>query len=515
MPITTLTASSAAVAMPHLLAAKAAREMLASGANAVDAAVAGALVTLVVQPFQVSVGGYGGVMVVHQSAKRRTLSIDFDSRAPVAFKAELYADPAKAQHGPLAVSVPGVIAGLDRAVRELGTKSFSEACAPAIAVAEEGFAVDATLKRVMDELVKLGDPVSVRAMLPEGAAVPAGQKWVQKDLAALLRRIAPDPRAFYTGEIPRAICKRVQELGGILSEEDFQVYQPSVGEAVSIDYRGYTLFTPPPPAGGLTALSILKTLEEFDLSQMPQWGANFFALFGEATKACWAERREFLGDPEFVNVPMQRLLSSDAAKERADRIRQRQKPTGAPLDPAKHTVNIVAIDGDRTLVSLTLTQGDTWGSRLAIPGLGVILGHGMSRFTYGKANPNSPAPRKRLQHNMCPTVILKDARPYAAIGLPGGTRIVTVTAQLACSLIDFKAAPAQALTAPRVHTEGADPLLLSPSVPKAVADELERMGHPVRRNQGIGGAANVAVLSSDQQQIQIASGYGDGSVVIK
>ena len=469
-------------------------------------------------PYQVGVGGYGGTICAYHAAKNKTISIDFDSRAPLAFKPNLYTDPAKAQHGPLAVSVPAIVAGLDRILRELGTKSFEAVCAPAITLAENGFPVDSALKRAMDELVQSGDANSIRALLPDGKAIAVGQLWVQKDLAALLKRIANDPASFYSGDIPKAICSRVKEMGGILDEQDFAQYEPKVTEPVSIDYRGYTLFTPPPPAGGLTALCTLKTLEQFDLSHLPPWGAQYLELFAEATKRCWAERRQYFGDPDFVKIPIEQLLSPDTAKQRAASVRQGHWAQTHPSDPSNHTVNIVATDAHHNLVSLTLTQGDTWGSRVGIPGLGLMLGHGMSRFTYSsqeRNSPNAPAPGKRVQHNMSPMVLLKNSKPYGAIGLPGGTRIVTVTGQLAASVIDFHATPAQAIKAPRIHTEGPEPLWLSPAVPKAVADELELMGHQVRRNQGIGGAANVALLDESSSRIQIASAYGDDAVAIR
>ena len=515
MPISDITSNSAAVATPNAHAADAARRMLGAGGNAIDAAVAAALVACVMVPYQVGIGGYGGTICVYHAQKKKAISIDFDSRAPLAYKPELYTDAAKAQHGPLAVSVPAIVAGLDAILRELGTKTFAEACAPAIALAENGFPVDATLKRAMDELVQRGDAASINALLPDGKAIPVGQPWVQKDLAALLKRIAKDPASFYSGDIPKAVCSRAKEMGGILDEQDFAGYQPKVTEPVSIDYRGYTLLTPPPPAGGLTALCTLKTLEQFDLSHLTPWGAQYLELFAEATKRCWAERRQYFGDPDFVKIPIEQLLSLDAARQRAASVRQGHWAQTHPTDPSNHTVNIVAIDGQHNLVSLTLTQGDTWGSRVGIPGLGLMLGHGMSRFTYPsqeRNSPNAPAPGKRVQHNMSPMVMLKDGKPYAAIGLPGGTRIVTVTGQLAASVIDFHATPAQAIKAPRVHTEGSEPLWLSAAVPKAVGDELELMGHQVKRNQGIGGAANVA-LDEKSSKIQIASAYGDDAVM--
>ena len=193
-------ATEAAVATPHPQAAAAALEVLKAGGNAVDAAVAAMLAICVLQPFQVGLGGYGGAMVVYHAEKGRVFAVDFDSRAPLAFKPELYAgDAERARHGPLAVSVPGVVAGLDLALREFGTKRWRDVAAPAVALAADGFAVDATLKRVFDELAKRADAESLRALLPEGRVPAVGERWVQKDLAALMRKLDEDPAAFYAG----------------------------------------------------------------------------------------------------------------------------------------------------------------------------------------------------------------------------------------------------------------------------------------------------------------------------
>jgi gamma-glutamyltranspeptidase / glutathione hydrolase len=514
--------NGAVVATSHPRAAGAALEVLKAGGNAVDASVAAMLAICVLQPFQVGLGGYGGAMVVYHEEKGHVFAIDFDSRAPLAFKPELYAgDAARAIHGPLAVSVPGVVAGLDLALREFGTKRWREVAAPALALADEGFAVEATLKRVMDELAKRADPESVRAMLPEGRVPDVGERWMQKDLATLLRKLGDDPAAFYRGEIPRAIVKSVRERGGILSEEDFTSYKARVVDPIQVIYRGHGVYTPPPPAGGLTTLGILKTLEDFEIGKLERWGAPYFELYCEASKLCWEERRRHLGDPDFVKPPVEELLSRKAAAARAECIRR--GPWARPRQPATlqgtHTANIVAVDKHRNLVSLSATQGDTWGSRVAVTGLGLVLGHGMSRFTWpaeDPRSPNAPAPGKRMQHNMAPVVIVRPEggkpKPVGAAGLPGGTKIVTVTGQLVISVLDFKATPGDAVRAPRVHTEGDEPLLLSGAVPEDVAAELELMGHQVKRRQAVGGLANVAMVSADGSRITAAAGLGPGGV---
>jgi gamma-glutamyltranspeptidase/glutathione hydrolase len=519
------TATDAVVATPHPRAAAAALDVLNTGGNALDSAVAAMLAICVLQPFQVGLGGYGGAMVVYHAEKGRVFAIDFDSRAPLAFKPELYAgDAERASHGPLAASVPGVVAGLDLALRQFGSKPWREVAAPAVALAGEGFAVDATLKRMFDELARRADEASLRALLPEGRVPAVGERWVQKDLARLMRRLDEDPAAFYAGDIPRAIAQSVKGRGGILAEEDFTSYKARVVEPLAVTYRGHGVYTPPPPAGGLTTLSILKTLEDFEIGKLDRWGAPYFELYCEASKLCWEERRRHLGDPEFVKPPVEEMLSRKAAAARAQRIRRgpwAQKPVQPAASQGTHTANVVAIDRQRNLVSLTATQGDTWGSRVAVPGLGLVLGHGMSRFTWphqDPRSPNAPAPGKRMQHNMAPVVMLRSeggkAKPVGAAGMPGGTKIVTVTGQLVIGVLDFKATPGEAVRGPRVHTEGDEPLLLSGAVPEEVAAELALMGHAVKRRQPVGGLANVAMVSGDGQRIDAAAGLGPAGLAV-
>lgn len=509
----TITTAGAAVSTPHPAAAAAALKLLNAGGNAVDAAVAALMTICVVQPFQVGFGGYGGSMVVYQANQKRVSALDFDSRAPLAFDPARYPTAAVAQHGYLAVATPGVVAGLDLALRKFGTKSWRECCGHALSLAEEGFAVDKTLKTNFDSFVKNADKASLHALLPTGKALELGERWVQKDLAALLRKLGDDPASFYHGEIPRMVAKQMKENGGLLAEQDFEKFEAKVVDALKINYRGLDLFTPPPPSGGITSFGILKTLEQFDLSKHQRWGAPYLELFIEAAKLCWSERRQTLGDPDFVKIPIEQLLSKQAAVNRAERIRGNLKPRSTGREPpgGQHTANIIAIDKDRNLVSLTATQGDTWGSRVVIEGLGLVLGHGMSRFTYpdqSPQSPNAPAAGKRVQHNMCPVVMLKGGKPFGAVGLPGGPKIVTVTAQLIASVIDFGALPGEAVDGPRVHTEGEEPILAAASVPADTAAELELMGHKVKRNQPVGGLANVGLLDADGKQISIAGSRG-------
>jgi gamma-glutamyltranspeptidase/glutathione hydrolase len=497
-------------------AAAAGADVLRRGGNAVDAAIAAFMVQTVREPGNTGLGGYGGSMILYQSATRRTHAIDFDSRTPLAFRPELYKAEQDHIHGYLAVGVPGNAAGFDLALREFGTLHWNEASAHAVDLAERGLTVSENQARAFARAAAEMDPISARAYFPTG--VPsAGQTWKQTDLARLYRRLGDEgPRTFYTGDVASTIARQVQANGGILSEQDLRLYEATTAEPLRIGYRGFEVTTPAPPAAGLTVLSILKTLEQFDLSKLTPWSAEYFDLFLQASRHSWAERAQYFGDPDFVRIPVQQLLSEEAAIRRAEAIRAHKAPPAlADNHPGpQHTCNVIAIDGNRNVASITATHGDDFGSRVVIDGLGLVLGHGLSRFNWNSPNPNYPAPGKRVYHNMCPVIIYRDGKPYATLGLPGGQMIVSVTAQLVLSLIDFHATPEQAVKAPRVHVTGSEPVLLSQSAPAGIADALTGKGYIVKTGR-VGGYSNVAIIDPATGALSAATDAGpEGSAIL-
>jgi gamma-glutamyltranspeptidase/glutathione hydrolase len=514
--------ASAAVATPHAEAAEAGREMFLRGGNAIDAGVASMLAVCVAIPSAVGIGGYGGSMVIYLAKEKRVVAIDFDSRAPLGYREELYVDPKAAESGYLSVTVPGVLAGMEMAQRKYGALAWNDVCQHAAKVAEEGVVIDQELRQHLEKWARRTDEVSFRAMIPEGRLPEIGERWVQADLGRLIRRVGKEgAAALYHGEIPRAIVRQVQGHGGILSEQDMSDYRPKIVDPIKIDYRGYEVYTPPPPSGGITSLQILKTLEVFEVGRMKPWGAEYFHHFAEASKLCWQERARTAGDPEFVTMPMEEMLSEASARRKAERIARGGIVGGAEgLPPGSpHTANVCAADGEGNVLSLTATHGWLFGSGVVIEGLGLVMGHGMSRFDFVPGHPNSPKVGKRMHHNMSPTIVLKEGRPALAVGLPGGPKIISVTAQLVMSVIDFGASAEEAVEAPRVHTEGDEPVAVSSKVGDGVMEELRAMGHKVRRGQDvgglpmeIGGRANAIVLK--EGKISAASGKGEEAVAV-
>jgi gamma-glutamyltranspeptidase/glutathione hydrolase len=514
-----------AVATPHLAAAAAARDILLRGASAVDAAVGAMLACCVVTPGAVGLGGYGGSLVAYLAKSGEAVAVDFDSRAPLAYRPELFGSlPQRYELGHLSITVPAVVAGLALALERFGTQSWAAVSEPAIGLAEQGVPMTAHLKAQLDDWAKKADAISRRALFPDGTVPEVGTVWRQPDLARLLVRLADQgPRAFYQGDIPQMIVRQVRVGGGILAEEDFERYQPSIVEPLAIDYRGIRVLTSPPPSGGLTSLQILKVLEQFELSNLEPWGAEYFHLFAEAAKQCWQDRAAYFGDPDVRPVPIERLLSDETAREKAARIDKvsAQRFAGSTPPSPPHTANILVADSEGNVVSVTATQGYLYGSQVAIEGLGLVMGHGMSRFDLAEGSPNAPAPGKRMFHNMAPMVLLgPGARPWAAVGLPGGPKIVTVTAQLVVSLVDFHATPLVAISAPRIHIEADEPIAVSASLPEPVIEQLRAMGHAVARGQTvgglpdeIGGKANAIVIDPATQDVLAASQAGAAAAV--
>jgi gamma-glutamyltranspeptidase/glutathione hydrolase len=510
----------AAAATPHPEAAAAARDALRAGGNAVDAACAAVLTLCVVTPPQVGLGGYGGCMVAYIADRNSVVALDFDSRAPLAYRDDLFmGQPASVTtNGYLAVTVPAVVAGVDHALRNFGRLPFRDAASRALRLAEHGFPMDAKQRKMLDDWRARTDKVSLKAHFPGGAIPAVGEPWVQRDLARLIRALCEEgPAALYRGEIARHIVRQVQAHGGILSEDDFAAYRPRAVEPVSARWRGLELFTPPPPAGGITILQILKAMERLDpRGTLAHGSAAHLHAFAEVGKTCWRDRDAHLGDPDAGDVPVKVLLSDERAEQIAAGVRGEGARNGADVHVpgGEHTVNVVTADADGNVVSMTATQGNLFGSGVVIDGLGLVLNHGMSRFTYAPGSPNAPAPGKRMHHNMSPVLALAgNGRPRLAVGMPGGEKIINVTAQVLMSLVEAGRAPPDAIRVPRLHTQGGEPLSVTPDMPREIIADLESMGHKVEVVEKLGGGVNCVRIDAESGAVTAVSGDGDDCVV--
>jgi len=519
----------------HPLAARAGADTLRLGGNAVDAAISAALVECVVQPHNTGIGGYGGVMIIHLGREHRSVCVDFDSVAPLACTPDMFeVDPDAPNigresglpavkgllndYGCMSVSVPANVAGFAFALRRYGRMSWAEVSQAAIEIAENGFVVD---KAFALALRKFAPEASndAKEIFFRGGRVPAeGDILAQPDLARLLRRLADEgPEAFYGDEIGGEIVRQVQEGGGLLQMEDLRRYTPTESEPIFIRCGPWEVQTPGLPAGGVTSLQIARAVHEFGPTAQDYRSGRYHHFLIEAMKLAWQERLALAGDPLFVDDPTPRLLSDAHARETVERVRDYvgpDTPVGG-LAPDSHTVHTCTADSEGNMVSLTSTQGAHFGSRVAVRGFGFILGHGISRFDPLPGRANSIAPGKRMLHNMSPIALLKDGELRGVFGLPGGRKIVNVAAQMTIGFIQFGMSPSEAIFAPRVHTEGREPVVVERNMPKAIVRYLQSRGHRIQLpSPGMGGPASAIMIDHETGLLKAASQRGPEAVSV-
>jgi len=474
-------------------------DVLAAGGNAVDAIVAAALTAGVVAVPSAGIGGYGGHLVVARPDGKVT-GIDFNSAAPAAAKPDLFRADDKGrvegdvnQYGWLAAGVPGVLAGLQLALDRHGSKPFAELVKPAISEARGGFPVTKALAKAITTAQERfrRDPGSATLFFAKGEPLAEGATFKNTDLADLLQTLADKGRvdAFYKGAVADKIAAAFRKNGGLVTADDLAAYKPAEVTPLTLEWRGYTVHTPPPTAGGLTVLQALAALKALGWHE---WDAKDPATVQarvEALRIAWADRLRHLGDPRHVKVPTDRLLSERYAKDSADRIRaalKDRKPVEAESDgrDARGTIHLTAADASGMMVALTFTHGEGFGAQVTVDGLGLILGHGMSRFDPRPGRANSVAPGKRPLHNMCPTVVTRDGKPVLALGATGGRRIVNTLFDVLAYRLGEGRSLSDAVKAPRVHTEGDLALALEAAWPAAVTERFKKVGYTVRTGPG-------------------------------
>jgi gamma-glutamyltranspeptidase/glutathione hydrolase len=481
----------------YALAAPAGEAVLAAGGNAVDAAVAAALVAAVVGPQHCGVGGYGGHMTIATGDGSKVAAIDFNTAAPAAATPDMFAPDANGQvkdrinfYGWKAAGVPGILAGMQLALDRFGSKTFADVAEPAIRYARDGFPVSSNLATALRANQKrlAADPASAKLYLPDGEPPKAGSTMTIPDLAALLETLAKrgSVDSFYRGDIAARIAAAFQAHGGLVTTADLAAYHAREVEPLALAWRGATIRTPPPTAGGATILETLAILKALNWDQWPADDPRSLPAQLEAMRLAWDDRLRFFGDPVKGDVPLGRILSQEHASELAGKVQQAlrdHKPVPAQTDgrPAGGTVNLCAVDGHGMMVAVTLTHGGSFGAQVTVDGLGLTLGHGMSRFDPRPGHPNSPGPGKRPLHNMCPTVVLRDGKPVMAVGARGGRKIPNAILEVLAQTIGRGVALKDAVAAPRVHTEGGLRVELETAWPESAAARLKEGGYTVVR----------------------------------
>ena len=449
-------------------AAQVGQQVLEAGGNAVDAAVAAALAAGVAALPACGIGGYGGHIVIALGAK--VTAIDFDTVAPLSAHANLFPldnDGAvrgdRHSRGWLSAGVPGTLAGLQLAADRYATQPFSKLLQPAIRLARDGFPLRTgqvnAIRSVREHLLE--DPAAAKVFLKDRDAPPAGSTFRNPDLASLLETLANDGSVarFYEGSVARQIAAAFAKNGGLVTEQDLRDYRAREVAPLELTWRGYSIRTAPLPAGGASVLQALGTLHALGWERFAAGSPEDLHARLEALRLAWDDRLRLFGDPQHVDVPLNRLLSEAYAKEQAVRVDKAVREgtrvaTQSNGGQGGGTVHLSAADRAGNLVALTLTHGDGFGARVMVDGLGLMLGNGMARFEPRPGRPNSIAPGKRPLTNMCPTIVLKNGRPVLAVGGAGLRMIPNAVFEVLTQYVGRDATVDDAVAAPRLGTDG-------------------------------------------------------------
>ena len=518
-----LQSSAGLVAADSELARAAGMEILGRGGNAVDAAIATALALSVVDQASSGLGG-GGFMVIYLAKENRSYALDFRETAPAASRRELYTKDGKpaasfSLTGALAVATPGEVAGLVEAHRRFGGMPLAALAAPAIKLASDGFPLDATLRVAIErQRANMNRfPDLARIYMPNGEPPKEGDLIRQPELAATLKAIARNGAApFYEGWIGQAIVKTIEKAGGVMTLDDLKNYKPVWREPLTGSYRNRTVIAmPPPSSGGVAILQMLNVLEGYKLGEFRHNSAFYLHLLGETMKHAFADRAHFLGDPDFVHVPVGKLT----AKYYAEWIRKRiasDKTQPTAFYGYHHfnaekggTTHFSVIDRYGNAVACTQSVNTRFGSKLLAAGTGIVLNNEMDDFAihpevgnvYGLIGneANALKPRKRPLSSMSPTIVLRGNRPELIVGAAGGPRIISATLQTILNVIDFGMPVSAAVSAPRVHHQWLpDRLNAESKIAAEARTALEQRGHRLREQAALGvvqaiGRAGVAL----------------------
>jgi gamma-glutamyltranspeptidase/glutathione hydrolase len=512
-------------------------EILKRGGNAVDAAVAVGFTLAVTYPQAGNIGG-GGFMVIRM-ADGRTVTIDYREKAPLLAHRDMYLDeqgnfiPEKSQIGYLSVGVPGSVAGLLLALEKYGTMSREEVMEPAIELAENGFVVNEGLAKAFEMAFENFKkfPGTMKYFSKNGKPFKEGDTLIQKDLANVLKLIRDKGRdGFYRGKVADMIVAEMKRGGGLITHRDLENYQAVIREPVIGSYRGYEIISMgPPSSGGTCLIELLNILENFNLKKYGFGSSWTIHLMVEAMRRVYADRAEYLGDPDYVDIPLEKLLSKDYAREIAMEIdTARATPSSeiirsvSPPIEGDHTTHYSIVDKWGNVVSVTTTINSYFGSMIAVDGAGFFLNNEMDDFSTKPGEPNqfgllgseanSIEPGKRMLSSMTPTIVLKNGKPFLVLGSPGGSTIITTVLQVILNVIDFEMNIQEAVDAPRIHHQWYPDKIFyeKRGLPLDVIQNLRRRGHELVERERFQG--NVQAILIDENGIKYGAtdprGYG-------
>jgi gamma-glutamyltranspeptidase/glutathione hydrolase len=553
-PLRPTRAPHAMVTSVHELASRAGIEMLRSGGNAVDAAVATGFALAVVHPQAGNLGG-GGFLLL-RNANGKTHFIDFREKAPAAATENMYLDaqgnviPDSSKEssvvGYKAIGVPGTVAGLVYAEKQYGKLSIEKVIAPAIKLARDGFplAYEDTQDLKEDEhLAKF--PESKRIFLRDGNYYQPGELLKQPELARTLERLAKDPDTFYHGAMARELAAAIHKGGGLITAEDLAAYEVKEREPIRGTYRGFEIISAPPPSsGGVALVEILNILEGFDLAKLGNRSGDAIHLEAEAFRRAFYDRTDFLGDPDFAKVPVAQLIDKKYAAAWRDSIdlnhatpskdlkrpsifneleRVAQSRPAAIREP-QNTTHYSVVDAEGNAVAVTTTLNDTLGSRVTAEGLGFLLNDEMDDFAAKQGVPNAygliqgPAnaigPGKRPLSAMTPSIVLKDGKLFLVLGSPGGPTIITTVANILIGVVDFSLDIEEAVNAPRFHHQWLpDEILVEDRLSPDTMNILHSKGHKLKVDHFWGDGECIMIDQKTGERLGASDGRNNGKAV--
>lgn len=525
--------SKGAVVSAHPLASQAGLLMLKQGGNAIDAAIATQLALAVVYPGAGNIGG-GGFMVAHLN-NGKNITIDYRETAPAKASHDMYLDAngnaqlTLSQDGHLAAGIPGTVAGLFASIK-YAKLSFKKLIQPAVTLAEKGFVLTKAQAADFNEYKKQFEDLNTSPVaFVKSTPWKEGDTLIQKELAQTLKRIRDfGQKGFYEGETAKLIVAEMQKGNGIISLDDLKNYKAKERTALEFDYKNYHIIGMPlPSSGGIILQQMMGMIENRNIAAMKFQTAESVQLMTEVERRAFADRAEFLGDPDFVKVPVHTLVSKKYLTERMKdyepgKAGSSKTTVAGAITESEETTHLSIIDAEGNAVSVTTTLNGHFGSRTVVSGAGFILNNEMDDFSIKPGVPNmygavgneknSIAPGKRMLSSMTPTIVLKNNKPYLVVGTPGGTTIPTSVFQTLVNILEFKMTATDAVNKPKFHHQWLpDEIFVEDNFDEATATKLTLMGYTITKREPIGRTEVIQI--KDKKIIAVGDKRGDDTAV--
>jgi gamma-glutamyltranspeptidase/glutathione hydrolase len=521
--------NSGAVVSAHPLASIIGVNILKKGGNAIDAAIAVQLALAVVYPGAGNIGG-GGFMIAHLKSGKN-ITLDYREKAPARASRDMYLDEKGepqmqlSQDGRLAAGVPGTVAGLFASMK-YARLPFKTLIQPAIDLAEKGFAITASQAKSFNDTKKEFEALNSSPItFVKEKAWKGGDLLIQKDLANTLKRIRDHgQKGFYEGETARLIVAEMSKGKGIISLDDLINYEAKEREAIDFDYKDYQIITMPlPSSGGIILQQMMKMIEDKNIAAMQFQSAASVQLMTEVERRAYADRAEFLGDPDFVKVPVKTMVSADYLSTRMKdyepgKAGNSKTTIAGMIKESEETTHLNVLDAEGNAVAVTTTLNGGYGSRTVVTGAGFLLNNEMDDFSVKPGVPNmygavgneknAIAPGKRMLSSMTPTIVLKDGTPYLVVGTPGGTTIPTSVFQTLVNILEFNLNAEDAVNKSKFHHQWLpDVVAVEKDFPAGVRERLSAMGYQIKERGAIGRTELIQV--NNKKIIAVGDKRGD------